>query len=454
MAGRPYATNDASPMPACVRLNDEHNDHAMTSSDQTITVQDILDIVEGQVAPERVEIVRMALRNDPSLARHIERMVADRRGVHALVQAAQRSATPDLGLVAEAVMRAEREQLMEEVLPGRSRQAGGGGGGGEGGEGGRRRGGRLAAMIALALLLGGAIGGAAWMLNAGPRSERGPLALEHADRGAHNRKGGTFVAMSDEATPDKPPGLPTEFGAGIDFPAMRSALSPPPGVPARARPAGDPSYAPGRFATLPLGPTGVDITGWSEELRRSLVTEARTVPRSASAPAAAGVGAVESPRAGEQQRRMSPIEAARLAVEGRLRIVVGARDAVAYTNQARVYAAVGASSQVVAPPSRSEAGPIKFVVELRVRMDSELAGVQDAIAALTQRLGGEGFGPRADVRLTEAAGEQGVGPAGPSLLVDDVLWWTRPVTNWEWTIAVRAVVEIVSDPASSPADAR
>ncbi len=128
MAGRPYATNDASPMPACVRLNDEHNDHAMTSSDQTITVQDILDIVEGQVAPERVEIVRMALRNDPSLARHIERMVADRRGVHALVQAAQRSATPDLGLVAEAVMRAEREQLMEEVLPGRSRQAGGGGG--------------------------------------------------------------------------------------------------------------------------------------------------------------------------------------------------------------------------------------------------------------------------------------------------------------------------------------
>ncbi len=87
-------------------------------------------------------------------------------------------------------------------------------------------------------------------------------------------------------------------------------------------------------------------------------------------------------------------------------------------------------------------------------MDSELAGVQDAIAALTQRLGGEGFGPRADVRLTEAAGEQGVGPAGPSLLVDDVLWWTRPVTNWEWTIAVRAVVEIVSDPASSPADAR
>ncbi len=82
-------------------------------------------------------------------------------------------------------------------------------------------------MIALALLLGGAIGGAAWMLNAGPRSERGPLALEHADRGAHNRKGGTFVAMSDEATPDKPPGLPTEFGAGIDFPAMRSALSPP-----------------------------------------------------------------------------------------------------------------------------------------------------------------------------------------------------------------------------------
>lgn len=365
--------------------------------------QDLLDLVEGRLPPERVESMRAALRADPALARKAQAMIADRARVQRMT--IQDQQTAPAGLVDDAVTRAERDDLLHTVVRRRDDAAA------------SSR--RIAAMIALALLLGGVLTGSVVFL-----SSRGAPAGNHLARSDSTPRSqpppGTFIVpeANQTARPIAPP-LPDLLAAPSTPAVWRESELSPSGRRAEAQ-------------TPPIGTSGIPsahdvVAQWNREVAEKIAGEGS---------ASAGSRAFDAIVGG---MRLS--EAARLAMEGRLRITTSPRDPLTAARGLQAGVSLGGGTgQIV-----ELASPDSFTIELTTRFDPELVALQDALAALADRLAGDGFGSRGRVRFSAAPeGDSEVAPAIASFRADDVLWWTRPASTWERAISVRAPVNVAA----------
>lgn len=370
--------------------------------------QDLLDLIEGRLPADRVESMRAALRADPALARKVQAMVADRAAIRQASLSAERDAPR--GLVADAVTRAERETLLNpNALSAKSR---------------RMPARRIAAMLAVTLILGAALTGSVMFLSSDRGSPENRLAASTPSP-TKSARGGTFEVPNFDA-PARSPSAPLP-----DLGAIRSnGASAPSSPPAFSDTADDLPQTPSASRSVPSAQE--QVARWNREVAQKIAGESGAEGRTASAPASA------APNATVGGMRLA--EAARLAVEGRLRITTTRRQDNAAFARAQSGAAPGAG------PTSEQRTPDSFTVELTTRYDPELSALQDALAALAERLAGDSFGPRGQVRFTAApVGASDAAPAIPSFRADDVLWWTRPVSTWERAISVQAPVRVVPE---------
>lgn len=353
------------------------------------TEQDFLDLVEGCLAPERAEVMRAALRADPALARRMQAMVADRAAIRDMSRAAERAAPSDL--VADAVSRAERDTLLTSDRAGSSWSFR-----------------RIAAVIGLVALLGGALAGSVMMLSPGTDAGADRIAAR-GPQPQLGSPGGLFEVPSFDEDPR---------ATSAPLPDLTGATS-----------ADAPAAPVARRAATRFSSSQEQVARWNQEVTEKLAGEA-------SQPASAAVRRLPDAMVGGM--RLS--EAARLAVEGRLRITTRPTRADMDALRVQAGASLGAGVGQVVEANSSDA----FTVELTTRYDPDLSALQDAIAALAERLANDSFGERAEVRLLPAPRDSaGAAPAIPSFRADDVLWWTRPASTWQQAISVRAPVKVL-----------
>lgn len=374
-----------------------------------INEHDYLDLVEGRLPDGRADAVRAALRADPDLARKVKAMVADRQRMQEMSTEDQRSAPR--GLVGDAVSRAERDTLLAPRA-GREVSA-------------RARGSRIAALIAFALLLGAGITGSAIYLSSSPKNASSELAAS-APRPQAGSPGGVFeVPAADVETRRSTPPLPDLLGATVSrqTSAAKSASRAPTAPQEESGGVPPPRYASSHD----------QVAQWNREVAEKIAGESSRASGSQSSPHE------RAPNATVGGMRLA--DAAKLAMEGRLRITTRPSAAATRLLGAQAGASFGAGAGRVVEQS----SPTSFTVELTTRYDPDLGALQDAIGALAERLAGESFAGRTEVRLSAAPeGTSDAGRAIPSFRADDVLWWTRPPATWERSISVRAPVEVVA----------
>lgn len=348
------------------------------------------------MSPEQASALHQRLRDDPARWAALQRAAGDRVRVRDLMTTLEAQAPGRT--TQQAVSLAERQDLFDAAERGPA----------------RRR--RLAAGIGIALLLGGSIGGAAFVVNwKSAPPERG-LAGKAAPRPLFG------VPELDEAPPAPAP-LPSFLGRATDV-----------GV----RPSGelrgsDELVAPRAQEESPFAQTqrlaaeDALIDRWGREVERKVEDEL----------ASAG-------RANLVVGGMAIAEAAKLALEGRLRITTVAGDLSGSLRRAQFMASTGQGVRIPDGAAESRSSGRSFTIELTARQDPDLLALQDAIVALVEGLATDGFGGRVDVRLSAIpADEPGAGGAIPSFRAEDVLWFARPVSAWEPTFSVRAPVEVV-----------
>ncbi|MDX2115694.1 MAG: hypothetical protein SFZ24_08760 [Planctomycetota bacterium] len=372
---------------------------------------DLADLIEGRLDPDRAPRVREALGADAALAARVAAMVEDRRAL-----AASGSAEPlDRGLVRAALAQAEHEALHGETP--REQRA-------------RRRGrGRsLAVAGSLAAVLVAAAGGAIGLLALGREARN-----EAPDRPRPVVQMDTIPEeeLAAAVQPTRPAEL--ELASGFSRQAASAA-----GI------AGETVEQLAAGAADLMGPPEPEVIAeaeavpaWmslgSEEGSRDLIdawsSEATELNDSASAEAAerlrlAGEAALERVRGGGPAE-LTLDEAAALALTHRL-VIVGGRSAGAV-------ASAGARSGAISGPGESVlvvAGVDAARAELRDELERVLRGFS----------GASGTGP---ARLRLAGTEADASGVLPATALDDVLWWSggRPVDG-PGRVSIR--VEILS----------
>lgn len=358
---------------------------------------DLLDLIEGRLAPDRAESVRAALTRDPALLRRIERLVADRKGIIELGRVGVRATASDrdsaLEQVREAIQRAEREALF--VPPARAH---------------RRRVSPIAAAVVVMLTVGLIAGGMTWF--GVRRTEWYRMAeVEKAKR--------TSTGMITVA----PPTDPADAAAG-------TLIGPPQSVP---------------IATLPSWiNTGVDtmsaeaVRSWTGDLERRLTSETAAE----SDPAPAGEAALGRIRSGGDAR-LTLDEAVGLALSHPLRLVVrggpaeGSFDALADRSTPVTGAAAGSEST----PLRADAERGDRLVEVRAALDDHRLALRDALGNLQRR-----FAPMHTDHAwfeLDPSSESAGGVVMPSLRLNDILWWSNAPTAWQPGVSIRVRIHYV-----------
>lgn len=377
------------------RLNRTHRDIRM--SRQPLE-NDLLDLIEGRLAPDRVEAVRAALAGDAALLRSVERMVAHRRGMIELGKATEQAARADrsagLEVVREAIGRAEREALVCSE-----------------GVAGRRRIGPWAAAIGMVAAAGILAAGLTWYLMEQGEAER------LADKRKVERSGQARMSAADVPASPK---------------TAAEASPPPEALPTIAS-------LPSWIHTNPDPLAKEAVRAWTKEVEANL---AQSGDESGST-RAAGERALGRIKSGGLAR-LSVEEAAGLAMTRRLRFVVEPSGVDWSRRRAEVMSAAirgGPQGSVSADAAEVSLSRGDLKIEITAPLDSELAGLRDALGDLQKRFGGPD-GESGWFELDSSTEDAAAAPSAlPSLRLNDILWWSNGPSAWRPGVSVRVRVE-------------
>lgn len=365
---------------------------------------DLLDLVEGRLAPDRVEAVRAALSKDPAMLRMVEHMVADRRGIVDLSKATAQASRADRSaaeaIVREAIERAEREALFASGASGR-----------------RRRFSPIAAAAAMVAVVGLAAASVTWYLL--ERNKADQLAdAKKIERSGEARM--TPMDESDAAPAFVGPALPEREGVSSES----------------HRESREVASLPSWFKSNPDPHAKETVRSWAESVEKTL-SEPDAKAESASEIAARALARIQS----GGSSRLGIDEAAALSLSRRLRLVVPAAGLDwsrrrAEIVSAAIRAAPRGDASADAAENSLERGELN--VEVNAPIDTELAALRDALGDMRKRFGE----PGAEGGWFELDGTgDDEAPALPSLRLNDILWWSNGPSAWRPGVSVRVRVE-------------
>ena len=377
-----------------------------------LSERDLLDIIEGQLPPERAEVVRRALESEPRLARKLAALSQDRKAVAASFARAAESAPA--GLARGAVTLAEREGLLGNSTTGLRRV-----------ESTRNLPQMRFAAAVLVSTVAALIGGT-WLVV----SFMG--AREDARLAVVPEEGGVMGLPPEDASP--------AANRSVELPQYLRTQEE-------------------HLKSLAAAPSAEALDQVERrEMNESAVIEGGGVAEGAAqserdAPATGWAALLRTDANG-----VEPLDAARLAMEGKLELVVPGVGP-------RTQAAAKKSQSDVAPSQRARKAS-RYVVELTVPADPSLMSVADALLELRGKLEaglvpGSAWFRQVDTPTDEAAAsatgikaddsESNVGPPTPSTDSQHVFWWTRPPGAWVPYITIRVPVRIVNEDWTPPA---
>lgn len=352
---------------------------------------DLLALIEGELAPERIERIRTVLLRDPALMRKLEAMQRDRALVKRVEQGwAAQPRLLDPRLISDAIDQAEREALLHEGaarrpdVP-RRRPS-------------RKRLGRRITMVASLVLGAGLLATWSWLL-------------------IGRTKPSAEVQVATKIPPTAPP---QTLALG---PTETAELAGPPAI-AEAATEID------RLAVEIESPTDEDLTeAW---LRSAGMTPAQDSP-SPDAPPAMASG-------------LSLQDAARLAMEGRLRLVTDrppgnvVRAMANDVRNAGPLAGPGLDLGALGTP----ASPREITLRVAPSPEAQKELEHQLARAVQQMAVASG----ASIRF--AAIDRPAAPPAPSMTFDDILWWSRPAAEWRPRVEIRIPVELAPNAPATP----
>jgi hypothetical protein len=394
---------------------------------------DLIDLLDGRLAPDRVGPLRAALAADPSLRALAEAMAADRRDIAALARRdeshARRDTAGSLAAVREAIEHAERQELL-----GSTRRA-------------SRRPRRvmwtpMAAGVA-AVITVGLLAGTVTMLATRPSGDADARRAFKAEKIAPDADGEKHAAGTALAGAAAPSSL-TSTAAEAPVGAIDEAL---------AKLAGA-SDAPGERRSPDQALTELWSSEAAAQLRGDLAKGLLAVPSRAQLDEARA----RAQRTGE----VSIDDAAVLAFAHRLRLVVrapeGSSDAVTvarsavsghadhlpaarfsmgsegFFNRTGPAASDVPASQATAAAASPDAS---WTVRVTAPLDAERTSLAQALRDLQTNLAAAGM-PGARFELADDQPSAAI----PATGLDDVLWWTRPPSAWGRAVTVPVDVRV------------
>lgn len=386
--------------------------------DRTTLENDLIDLLDGKLPPERADRVRRALSADPGLRRQVEKMAEDRRGLGRLRQADERRERSDPGGVRDAVRSAvemaEREGLVGRPSPMGARARGNRGGGRH-----------IVAAVALVAMLGVVVGVSVLL---------GFKGKELADSVAG---GGPRAHMKSEAK---------DFSFEASGAPRASGQAGSQGLPSAAGGENSTSMAlaedQGRRVSESLAEDRERLESWSAEAMARVGGDPSSAWR-----AFPSAEQTETSLARARSGEMSLEDAAVLAFTHRLRVVIPDVASGASTEKIRDSLfgrpALHESASAATAPGftglgRDESSPAagrSWSLDVRASLDPERAAVRGALAEIIERLAASSATrPRFEVVDEDPAA------ALPAVSIDDVLWWTRPASDWTRGVSLRVDV--------------
>lgn len=407
-----------------------------------VNESDLLALVEGELSAERAEAVRAALKADAELLRKVEGMVRDRAALQREGAAISRGEGTALarGVAARAIESVERQALTTAPPVGHHRP--------------RRRAMLIAASVGL-VMLGGWGAFVVWFVQKGPPEPIKVPATAPNDIAAATSQP-KFTLSSD---PKKLAAL-TLVGPPADITDPESEESEE--TVATALPPGYEPFEPStRQVNAPLlaewmakekgdEPSEIaSVKAWQDGMEQRVRSGSTSVPGS-----------------------LTPREAAKLALEGRLQLKVtgGAKGLMMArlnalrstesirTNVVAVHVPADTTMAAAHPPAEPStspvAGPASDESEDQPKRDDELSRVHltlrvsgcaqliddlayaiDHIAAQLRELG-------SSVDLVEVPLAQAERESRPTLTPGDMLWWSSPIENWRPWVFVDMRIQV------------
>lgn len=374
--------------------------------DPSTLESDLLDLIEGRLAPERQESVRAALSKDPVLLREVRAMVEQRQRLVELGRASIRASSADraaaLSMVEEAISAAEREALVASA-------------------GSRLATGRprvrpfVAALSGVAAVLLVAVTITVFFAQ---RSDRERRAYENKiRRTADARMTPAMIegeADASNAAASAQPSPPVPF-------ALDEGSTPPPvgALPSWVHHDADPA-------------SRAAVKEWTASVEQALELGPRTDQK------AIAESAIKRLETGGSAR-LSLDEASALAGTYPIRLVVQRSAFDASRQRAELLRLAGGLSQASLADQPAPDKVDAFVASVDARKDSEGAGVRDALESLRARLS-HGADDHAWFELVSTDAQA---DAIPSRRIEDILWWINRPAAWSPGITIRVPVEVI-----------
>lgn len=353
---------------------------------------DLLALIEGELAPERIERIRTVLMRDPELMRSLEAMQRDRARLQHTGQSWSAHTAPDASrLVRDALEQAEREALLH-VGGARQHAA-------NRHRGGRHSSSRRATMLAGAIVGLIAVAGASWIV-----FERTKPSQQIAEAPKLKTRGDEpALVIAPPTALAELAGPPSVVDTGITTPTFADAA---PALP--------------------------DTSLTEEWLRSAGMTPADTVADSAAS------------RESGARGTLTISQAAQLALEGRLKLVTDRSPSSVATAMASVPSQPGPLAGPTLDLSSMFGESATREVTLRVSPGSDFQKeLEHELARTVQQLV---LGSGASIRFV-AVDRPGPLPA-PSMTFEDILWWSRPTSEWRQRVEVRIPLVKEDAPAS------
>ncbi len=350
------------------------------------TEQDLLALIEGELAPERRAAVESALRADPALAERVRRMAADREGLREL-GATDRAPR---GVVDEAMAKADQNELVQVDTGGPVRSAS------------LARGsrGRRVQMAAAAGIGIGLVGVWVWLM----------LMVSSPSGGVEPRQMRGIELVDRTGEDAAPAGLADATGPEDIGPA----------APQREPEVDEPSLA-------EMLPRSIDEP---ERAGDGLLGE--WMANIGEPGGEAGVPGLE---------RVDFRRAAELALDGRLRIEIlgdGSGGLLLADGGRPTWGAPGRR------PSLEEMAEDGWRAELEYRADSSVADLALALERMVTELEAR-TGHRVCLRPIESGAPDADAAPAPVLEASSVLWWGEPASQWATRMVVRPVVRLADE---------
>ena len=353
---------------------------------------DLLALIEGELAPERIERIRTVLMRDPALMRRLEAMQRDRAQMQRVEQlwAAQPHAL-DPRVISDAVEQAEREALLHvgsvrDTSNARHRPVKA-----------RRR--RQVTMLASLVLGAGLLGLWSWLLIGHTRQ---PTPVELAAQPSTSQSAQPTLALGniERAELAGPPAI---------FDSVATA------DPVQTQPSDSSS----------------DESLTDAWLKSAGLATAQPEPALEIEPAVAS--------------GLSLADAARLALEGRLKLITDRPPGTVVKAMA-----AGPSATPLAGPvlDLGSLGSLDRTREITLRVSPSADSQRDMERELSLTVQRLAVTSGASIRFV--ALDRVATPPGPSMTFDDILWWSRPASQWRPRIEIRVPLELAESAATPP----